>query len=61
MLGLGGGLMSKTDSQIRIRVMGELKKRLEFQAQRESRTVFNLIIKVISEALCSRVSWALSQ
>lgn len=53
--------MSKTDSQIRIRVMGELKKRLEFQAQRESRTVFNLIIKVISEALCSRVSWALSQ
>ena len=51
MLGLGGGLMLKTDAQIGIRVTGELKKRLELQAQRESRSVSNLIIKVISEYL----------
>ncbi|BDF69053.1 hypothetical protein CE91St41_00340 [Oscillospiraceae bacterium] len=43
--------MPKTDAQIGIRVTGELKKQLELQAKRESRTVSNLIIKVISEYL----------
>ena len=43
--------MSKTDSQIGLRVTSEFKDRLEKQAERERRSVSNLIIKVMEEYL----------
>lgn len=43
--------MAKTDAQIGIRVTNEFKARLETQAQKERRSVSNLIIKVMEEYL----------
>ena len=43
--------MAKTDAQVGIRVTSALKARLEAQAQRERRSVSNLIIKVMEEYL----------
>lgn len=43
--------MSKTDTQIGIRVTSEFKAALEAQAQKERRTVSNLILKVMEEYL----------
>lgn len=43
--------MAKTDTQISIRVTNELKARLEKQAERERRSVSNLILKVMEEYL----------
>ncbi len=43
--------MSKTDMQIGIRVTEKFKKDLELQAEREYRTVSNLVIKILSEYL----------
>lgn len=43
--------MAKTDTQISVRVTNELKDRLEKQAERERRSVSNLIIKVMEEYL----------
>lgn len=43
--------MAKTDAQIGIRVTSEFKERLEAQAQREHRTISNLITKVMEEYL----------
>ena len=43
--------MLKTDSQIGLRVTSEFKARLEKQAERERRSVSNLILKVMEEYL----------
>lgn len=43
--------MPKTDSQIGLRVTSEFKARLEKQAERERRSVSNLILKVMEEYL----------
>ena len=43
--------MAKTDTQISIRVTNEFKARLEKQAERERRSVSNLILKVMEEYL----------
>ena len=43
--------MPKTDSQIGLRVTNEFKTRLEQQAERERRSVSNLILKVMEEYL----------
>ena len=43
--------MAKTDTQISLRVTSQFKARLERQAERERRSVSNLILKVIEEYL----------
>lgn len=43
--------MAKTDAQIGIRLTKEFKERLEVQAQKERRSVSNLILKVMEEYL----------
>ena len=50
----GGVLMAKTDTQISVRVTNEFKARLERQAEKERRSVSNLIIKVMEEYLDSQ-------
>ena len=46
--------MAKTNTQIGIRVTSEFKEQLEQQAQKERRTVSNLIIKVMEDYLESQ-------
>ena len=46
--------MAKTNAQIGIRVTSEFKEQLEQQAQKERRTVSNLIIKVMEDYLESQ-------
>lgn len=41
--------MAKTDAQIGLRVTKEFKEQLEVQAQKERRTVSNLILKVMED------------
>ena len=43
--------MAKTDTQISMRVTNEFKTRLEQRAEKERRSVSNLIIKVMEEYL----------
>ncbi len=43
--------MAKTDAYIGIRVTNDFKARLEAQAQKERRSVSNLIFKVMEEYL----------
>ena len=43
--------MAKTDTQIGVRVTSEFKEQLEKQAQKERRSVSNLIIKVMEDYL----------
>lgn len=43
--------MAKTDTQVSFRVTTEFKEKLEVQAQKERRSVSNLIIKVLEEYL----------
>ena len=43
--------MAKTDAQIGLRVTKEFKEQLERQAQRERRSVSNLILKVMEDYL----------
>lgn len=43
--------MAKTETQIGIRVTNEFKARLEAQAQKERRSVSNLVLKVMEEYL----------
>ena len=43
--------MAKTDTQIAVRVTSEFKARLEAQAQKEHRSVANLVHKVMEEYL----------
>jgi len=43
--------MAKTDTQISFRVTTEFKELLEAQAQKERRSVSNLILKVLEEYL----------
>lgn len=43
--------MAKTDTQISLRVTSQFKARLERQAERERRSVSNLILKVMEEYL----------
>lgn len=43
--------MEKTDAQIGIRITSKFKARLEHQAEREHRSVSNLILKVMEEYL----------
>ena len=43
--------MAKTDTQISFRLTLEMKEALEAQAQKESRSVSNLILKVMEEYL----------
>ncbi len=43
--------MAKTQTQIGIRVTNDFKARLEAQAEKERRSVSNLIIKVMEEYL----------
>ena len=43
--------MEKTDTQISVRITSEFKARLERQAEKERRSVSNLIIKVMEEYL----------
>lgn len=43
--------MAKTDAQIGLRVTKEFKERLEAQAQKERRSVSNLILKVMEDYL----------
>lgn len=43
--------MAKTETQIGIRVTNDFKARLETQAQKERRSVSNLILKVMEEYL----------
>ena len=43
--------MAKTDAQIGIRVTSQFKARLERQAERERRSVSNLVLKVMEEYL----------
>lgn len=44
-------MMAKTQTQIGIRVANDFKARLEAQAEKERRSVSNLIIKVMEEYL----------
>lgn len=44
-------MMAKTETQIGIRVTEDFKKRLEYRAEQEHRTVSNLITKVLGEYL----------
>ena len=44
-------MMAKTQTQIGIRVTNDFKARLEAQAEKERRSVSNLIIKVMEEYL----------
>ena len=46
--------MAKTNAQIGLRVTSEFKEQLEQQAQKERRTVSNLIIKVMEDYLNSQ-------
>lgn len=46
-----GCFMAKTDTQISLRVTSQFKARLERQAERERRSVSNLILKVMEEYL----------
>ena len=46
--------MEKTDTQISVRITSEFKVRLERQAEKERRSVSNLIIKVMEEYLDSQ-------
>ena len=46
--------MAKTNTQIGLRVTSEFKEQLEKQAQKERRTVSNLIIKVMEDYLESQ-------
>lgn len=46
--------MAKTDTQISVRITNEFKVRLERQAEKERRSVSNLIIKVMEEYLDSQ-------
>ena len=46
--------MAKTNAQIGLRVTSEFKEQLEKQAQKERRTVSNLIIKVMEDYLESQ-------
>ena len=46
--------MAKTDTQISVRITNEFKARLERQAEKERRSVSNLIIKVMEEYLDSQ-------
>ena len=46
-----GGPVEKSDKQIGFRVSEELKRRIEVQAEKEKRSVSNLIIKVMIEYL----------
>ena len=43
--------MAKTDTQISVRITNEFKARLACQAEKERRSVSNLIIKVMEEYL----------
>jgi len=43
--------MAKTDTQISFRVTTEFKEALEARAQKERRSVSNLILKVLEEYL----------
>ena len=43
--------MAKTDKQNSLRVTSQIKARLERQAERERRSVSNLILKVMEEYL----------
>ena len=43
--------MAKTDAQIGLRVTKEFKEQLEVQAQKERRSVSNLILKVMEDYL----------
>ena len=43
--------MAKTDAQLGFRVTKEFKDQLEAQAQKERRSVSNLILKVMEEYL----------
>lgn len=43
--------MPKTDTQVSFRATNEFKARLEHQAEREHRSVSNLILKVMEEYL----------
>ena len=51
MLNIGGGPVEKSDKQIGFRVSEDLKRRIEIQAEKEKRSVSNLIIKVMTEYL----------
>lgn len=44
-------MMPKTDTQISCRMTTEFKKRLEEQAEKERRSVSNLILKVLEAYL----------
>ena len=46
--------MAKTDTQISVRITNEFKARLERQAEKERRSVSNLIINVMEEYLDSQ-------
>jgi len=46
-----GCFMAKTDTQVSLRVTSQFKARLERQAERERRSVSNLILKVMEEYL----------
>ena len=47
----GGLNMAKTDTQISIRMTSDFKKQLEVQAEKERRSVANLVLKVMEEYL----------
>ena len=49
--GKGAAAVAKTDTHIGIRVTSQFKARLERQAERERRSVSNLILKVMEEYL----------
>ena len=51
MLNIGGGSVDKSDKQIGFRVSEDLKRRIEIQAEKEKRSVSDLIIKVMTEYL----------
>lgn len=46
--------MAKTDTQISIRMTSEFKAELEKQAQKERRSVANLVLKVMEDYLESQ-------
>ena len=48
--------MEKKDAQITVRMTSELKARLEAQAQKESRSVANLVHKVMRDYLAEEES-----
>ena len=48
--------MAKTDAQITVRVTSEFKARLEAQAQKEHRSVANLVHKVMEDYLAQEES-----